>query len=124
MGIYDNAVKTAKRLIHRYGQSVTWRQPAATTPGNTPWKPTAAAPTDETVKIVFLPKTGDSKELLRYLAGTEITIGSLQGLMPVTDFEPDLNDVVLRDGKELRIKAITPLSPGGVIIFYTIEFDV
>lgn len=124
MGIYDNAVKTAKRLIHRYGQPVTWRQPAAVSNDATPWNPTAAAPTDEPVKIVFLPKNNESQALLRYLAGTEITIGSLQGLMPVVDFTPDLSDVVLRDGKELRIKAITPLSPGGVIIFYTIEFDV
>lgn len=129
MGIHSRAVATAKRLIYRHGRTVTWRRfPAPIAPPTgpaTPWKPTDPIPVDESVRIVFLPKSNENQELLRYLKGSDITIGSLQGLMPVVDFEPSLKDIVIdSDGKQLNIKAISPLKPGNEIIFYTIEFEV
>ena len=124
MGQFDRAIETAKRLIAKNGQTVTWRKLGSTTPDpSTPWKPAADSPTDHTAKIVFLPPGRIGQELIRYLKGTEVTTGSVQGLMSAVDFEPSANDVVIRDGNTLRIKSIDLLSPNGQIILYTLEFD-
>jgi len=125
MGQFDRQIETAKRLIAKNGQTVIWRKPAVTTPDVLkPWKPAAATPTDyNDVKICFLPPGRVGQELVRYLKGTEVTTGSVQGLMSAVAFEPSANDIVIRDGKTLIIKSIDPLSPNGQIILYTIEFE-
>jgi len=124
MGQFDRQIETAKRLIAKNGQTVTWRKLGVATPDpSTPWKPAADTPEDHSPKICFLPPGRVGQELIRYLKGTEVTTGSVQGLMSAVDFEPTANDVVIRDGKTLRIKSIDPLSPNGQIILYTIEFD-
>jgi len=124
MGQFDRQIETAKRFIAKNGQSVTWRKLGVDTPDpSTPWKPAADTPDDHMATICFLPPGRVGQELIRYLKGTEVTTGSVQGLMSAVDFEPTANDVVIRDGKNLRIKSIDPLSPNGQIILYTIEFD-
>lgn len=124
MGKFDRQIETAKRLISKNGQTVTWRKVGVDTPDpSKPWKPAADTSTDTDVVICFLPPGRIGQELIRYLKGTEVTTGSVQGLMSAVDFEPSANDVVIRDGKTLRIKSIDPLSPNGQIILYTIEFD-
>jgi len=125
MGQFDRQIETAKRLIAKNGQTVTWRKAGVDTPDTSkPWLPAADTPTDyDNVVICFLPPGRVGQELIRYLKGTEVTTGSVQGLMSAVSFEPAANDVVIRDGKTLRIKSIDPLSPNGQIILYTIEFD-
>lgn len=125
MGRFDRQIETAKRLIAKNGQTVTWRKPAATTPDvSKPWLPVAALPTDyDDVVICFLPPGRIGEELIKFVKGSEVTTGSVQGLMASVSFEPDAKDIVLRDGKTLRIKSIDPLSPNGQVILYTIEFD-
>lgn len=124
MGQFDRQIETAKRLIAKNGQTVTWRKVGVDTPDpSKPWKPAADTSTDTDVVVCFLPPGRVGQELIRYLKGTEVTTGSVQGLMSAVSFEPTANDVVVRDGKTLRIKSIDPLSPNGQIILYTIEFD-
>lgn len=125
MGQFDRQIATAKRLIAKYGQTCIWRKVANGAPVDSlkPWKPTASETSDNNASIVFLPASRENRELLRYLKGTEIPVGSIQGLMPAVSFEPTLKDVVIRDGKQLRLKSIDPVSPNGEIILYTLEFE-
>lgn len=125
MGQYDRQIATAKRLIAKYGQSVTWRQirNGAINNAATPWKPSASEVTEKTAQIAFFPYTTENKQLLRHLLGTEVPVGSLTGYMPSVDFEPALKDTVVRDNKVLSIKSIDPISPNGQIILYTIQFE-
>jgi len=124
MGQFDRQIETAKRLIAKNGQSIVWRKLGVGMPDPLmPWKLTADTHDDYTATICFLPIGRVGQELIRYLKGTEVTTGSVRGIMRAVDFEPTANDVVIRDGKTLRIKSIDPLSPNGQIILYTIEFD-
>lgn len=125
MARFDRAIESAKRNIARNGQSVTWRKLASETPDETkPWLVTADDPTDyEDVKICFLPPGRVGEELVAFLKGSDVTSGSVQGLMAAQTFEPDAADIVIRDGKTLRIKSIDPLSPNGQTVLYTIEFQ-
>ncbi len=125
MGVYDRQIANAKRQIAAKGQSVTWRvlRDGAPSDPSKPWKPSAGAPDNKTVKIVFLPFTTSNNQLIRYLKGTEVTEGGLTGLMGAVDFEPKAKDVVIRDGKELVVKSIDPLAPNGEVVLYTLEFD-
>lgn len=125
MGQFDRQIETAKRLIKKNGQLVTWRKLAATTPdASKPWLVAASTPTDyEDVSICFLPPGRVTQELIHYIKGSDVTTGNVQGLMAAQAFEPDAKDVVMRDGKTLRIKSIDPLAPNGQSILYTIEFD-
>lgn len=123
MARFDSQIETAQRLIALNGQDVTWRQPASVANPSTPWKPSNGAPTDYPVKIVFLPLDRVGTALLRQLANTELAIGSEYGLMGAVEFEPNLTDTIIRDGKEVRIIAIDVLKPNGQIILYTLQLE-
>lgn len=124
MGVYDEDIAAAQEMIAESGQLVTWRKLVDTPNASQPWKPSNAAPVDYlSIPIVFLPVGRVNFEFIRALAGTEVAIGSLQGLMGAVSFEPSIKDVVIRGGKILNIKAIDPLAPNGDVILYTILFD-
>lgn len=124
MAQYDRQIATAIRLIAKYGQAVTWRSANETENALEPWKATAGTPTDTEVSICFVPaKDNEWRKLFYYLKGTEVPAGKLAGLMGQVSFTPSLKDVVIRDGKTLRIANIDLLSPNGQKILYTLEFD-
>lgn len=124
MGTFDRQIATAKRLIEKNGQKITWRKPGTSTPDtDKPWLPVATTPTDYTdISIVFLPNNRINNELLRYFGATEVTTGNVRGLMWAVSFVPTANDIVLRAGVELRVKSIDTLAPNGQVILHTIEF--
>lgn len=122
MGTFDRQIATAQRLIKKYGQECTWKV-ANKAAGAHSWEPAAAADTDKTVNICFVAaKDRFVRQLFQALKGSEIQIGSLAGFMGEVDFEPSINDTVLRDGVLLSIESIDLLSPNGQKILYTIEF--
>lgn len=125
MGQFDRQIATALRLIQKNGQKVVWKSIPAETPADPakPWNGGANVPVQSDVFICFVPvRDRDTRKFFAYLTGSEIQIGSLAGLMGNVPFEPNLNDVVLRDGKELRMTSIDLLSPNGQKILYTLEF--
>jgi len=127
MGVYDRQIATAKRLITKYGQNaVTWKVETNGAPVDAlkPWLPTEpATPVTHFVDICFLPVDKEMREFLRYIRGTEVSIGSSIGLMGAVSFTPTIKDTVLRSSVEYRIKWLEPFSPNGEIIFYIIEFE-
>lgn len=126
MGQFDRAIATAKRLIEKNGQVVTWRKTEdGTAPdGSKPWKPGTTVVTDYPVSIVFLPESRVGYEFLAMLANTEVPKGKLTGLMAApSGFVPTLKDVVVRGSETLGLRSLDPLAPNGDVIIYTIGFD-
>ena len=125
MARFDRQVQTAKKLIAKNGQLVKWRVIRDAAPVDTaqPWKPTnPATPVEHDVTICFLTVDKDTYETLSYMAGGEVPMGAVMGLMGAVNFELSLKDVVIRDGKELRLVNIEELNPNGQTILYTMVF--
>lgn len=124
MARFDRQIKTALRLIAKNGQAVKWRvidDPTPTDP-NKPWEPGPATPDDKDVTICFLPIDRQTMETFNFIKGTEVPKGSVMGLMGQVNFDPNIKDVVIREGKELRIASLDVLSPNGQKILYTVVF--
>lgn len=125
MARFDRAIQTALRLIAKNGQKVVWRtiNDAAPSDPSQPWNPGAATPVDNDATICFLPVDRQTMETFNFIKGTEVPKGSVMGLMGNVPFAPNLKDVVIRDGVELRIATIDVLSPNGQKVLYTVVFQ-
>lgn len=125
MARFDAQVKTALRLIEKNGQGVTWRivRDEAPVDASKPWKPTNdATPVEKNVTICFLTVDRMTFETLSFMDNGEVPQGAVMGYMGAVDFAPSLKDVVIRDGKELRIHYIDELKPNGQTILYKMVF--
>lgn len=125
MTLFARQQATAKRLIDKYGQAVTWRviNDAAPADPSQPWKPTGAAPTDYPVKIVFITTNRSGFETLARLLGAEIAVGNVDGLMAgLLPFDPKLKAEVIRGTETLKPQYVDTLAPDGAPILNTIRF--
>lgn len=127
--VYERQIATATRLIEKYGQACTWREPG--TPTGNPANPTPGLPTDYPVHIVFLDNsTRESlSAFLSMMAETEVPTGGLRGLMAPVPFSPSLMGKVARDTAftepALSIvdkNGIDVLNLNGEIILYKLRF--
>lgn len=125
MARFDRQIQTALRLIKKNGEAVKWRvvDDAAPADPSQPWNPGPATPIDNDVFICFLPVDLKTQETFTFIKGTEVPKGSVMGLMGNVPFEPNLKDVVIRNGAELRLAYIDVLSPNGQKILYTMVFQ-
>jgi len=87
-----------------------------------PWNTTIGPDQSYDVKIVFFQDTREDRELLKFLRGTELANGTVNGIMYCYDFEPTLKDIVKWQGKELIVKAVDPIAPVDRPIVYILEF--
>ena len=71
--VYERQIATATRLIEKYGQACTWREPG--TPTGNPANPTPGLPTDYPVHIVFL----DNGKLVGFLVNDDRNGSSYRG---------------------------------------------
>lgn len=131
MGIFDRQIGAVKRLIAKYGQTVTFKHinPPIVLDPLKPWDIVDINPDVAYIKMVFLSPSvsGESRinqELLQYLSGSAIPSGAVRGYCASFEYIPKLNDIFIRDGNELTVKAIDTLAPNGQAILYTVEFDV
>ncbi len=125
MGRFDRQIATAQRLIKKNGETVKWNIVRDGDPVNEdqPWKPTSIAPDQRDAIICFLPINIRSDRVLSLMQQSEVPICSEMGLMGAVDFEPNLKDVVIRNGKEYRIADMDILRPNGQNILYTVYFQ-
>lgn len=122
MARFDRQIQTTVRLIKKNGQKVQWRQIIETEKPSEPWNPSPATAVDNDVYICFLPVDRTTYETLTLRAGTELPKVSELGYMGAANFEPNLKDVVIRDGKEMAILYIDKLAPNSQNILYTVLF--
>lgn len=128
MGVFDRQIESVKRLIEKYGELITFKRLAYTVSDpNKPWLQTEIPETNKDLKIVFLSPGASAstlfgRELLQYLKGTQTITGEVRGYMASGSIVPRQNDIVIRNGKEIKISAIDILNPNGQDILYTLEF--
>lgn len=126
MGVFDRQIESARRLIKKNGQTVTWRQVTNGPPADPdkPWKPGSPVETDyPETKIVFLPiTTGNRFMSRRYKNNSDVPEGTLYGIMEQVDFTPTQKDEVIRDGVTYNVIAFDTLDPNGEgSIIYELE---
>jgi hypothetical protein len=120
MGRYDPEIQMVLDMIKEDGQVVQWRKVAPVVADeNKPWLKTDAAPALVDVSIAFV--TG-STAFTRLLAGSNLGVGGVRGLMGAVNFTPDIKDTVIRDGETYAINSIDVVAPSGQPILYKIEF--
>lgn len=124
MARFDRQIALAQRLIKKNGQLVKWRSlPDPVTDPLKPWEGGTVVPVEHDVWICFVPvQTREDVKEFTYLSETEVQIGLTYGLMGNVPFEPTARDVVIRDGRELRMNWLDLLSPNGQKILWTAEF--
>lgn len=125
MARFDRQIATAKRLIKKNGQLVQWRQRTSVADPDQPWLGGAPVDTFHDVYIAFVSdeQKDDRKSNMYMEAAPSTTIGRIPGLMGAVDFVPSLEDVVIRDGAELRLVTMDILRPNNQVIMYTLEFE-
>lgn len=134
MAGYERQVASAKRMIAKRGQAVSWlvRSVGTTDPDEVPgaskWRPKnvpGVDPVERPVVIAFLPLEEKQREALRG-RGIADTSGMEQGFMAQVPFSPNQKDAVLRDGRTLPIESIDIIAPNGTaptdVILYTVIF--
>ena len=102
---------------------VIWRSVFSEDKPDEPWNVLPADPQETEVSIAFLPVDRESYETLCLRAGMELPKGNELGYMGAVSFEPNLKDVVIRDGKELSIAYIDKIAPNGQNILCTVLFS-
>ena len=126
MGVFVRQIESARRLIRKKGQLVTWRKITNGPPADSakPWQPGVPVQTDypETA-IVFLPITTVNTFLSRrYKNNSDIPEGTLYGIMEAVGFQPSQKDQVIRDRVTYNVTAFDTLDPNGEgSIIYELE---
>lgn len=127
MGVFDRQVATAKRLIAKYGEPVTWHSaPPSDAPDDQPWNGTDVQPIDRPgIRVAFFPTNSSIGQLIRFMRNSDIPTGNELGYMAQVPFEvSSLDTLTRRNGSVYRIKNIDPLDPNGEgVILYTLEFQ-
>lgn len=146
MGVYDRPIATAKRLIDKYGQQVTWRSIGSGTllDPTKPWKGKTAVGTlqDYQVKIAFFNVSHVDAENQHMMNQGKLpnssrvtvnsysdfgfsvqNVGNTLAYMAQVNFQPGFNDLVLRNGKEHRVVNINNIDPGGPVVLYIVELE-
>ena len=120
MSVFGRQLDAARRMIDKYGQSVTFRTltDGALPDPNAPWLPGAPVSVDNAVKIAFFPNNDANNEFLHYVQGTDVPAGTEVGYLAPSGFEPTLKDLVIRSGKTLAIKSVDRIAPNGEILLY------
>ena len=120
--LYDRMKKTAHTLIQRYGGRIVWRKFTPTT-GARPDEPGPATPKNVGCYVVFLSSDQVAKRFAQFMPQTEVPGGFECGLLSAMNcFVPALNDVIIRNGKEIQIEWIDPLAPSGDALLYRFGF--
>ena len=125
MGVFDRQVATALRLISEKGQTVTWvkkANPVFADP-NKPWIKTDGSDVSYSVKVVFFPIYRDLKENQAVMDYTRREVGAEMCFMGQVSFNPELSDILIRDGVSLIVKNIDTIRPNGEVILHEIEFE-
>lgn len=122
---HERQIKSAMRQIAKEGKFVTWRIVRDGAPADPlkPWLPGASVNDDRVVKIAFFPTDLQTLKTLSFSKGSEIVKGCVMGFMAASGFEPNLKDIVIDKGRELRIIDIDTIAPAGIDILHIVIFQ-
>lgn len=116
--MFERQTKTAQKLISKYGQDVTFVHILDEKQNDRPWLTQVRDEAELTVKMVFLPLNRSGLETLTLMNKSEVAQKALLAYMPKQNFEPSLNDYVIRDGERLEILSIDEINPNGESVYF------
>lgn len=116
MARFDNAIALAKKLIAKNGQMVTLQGFSDADPADPdkPWRPGAAAPSNQPIEAVFL----DYEQ--KYIDGETVRTGDQRVFIPAEGLTapPDPRGTILRGVEVWKIVGLKPLNPNGQAVMY------
>ena len=116
MGVFDNSIAAAERLIDKYGEECRWLKEGEAAPGADPWRDVRAGDDPDGIpcRIAWFPPNSNLA-FLAAISGTEIPQHSEYGLMKGNvPFDPDLTDRIERTSGKTDILRLVKLAPNGV----------
>lgn len=111
---YLRSRATADRLIAKFGQSGTLSRPVFTGPAH---NPTPGEPLNYPATFAVLEYEGNEIDGSRILATDKKVLLAKKGLI----VEPATSDKLVIGGVAHSIVRVEPLSPGGVIVLWTLQ---
>ena len=128
MDAFDRQIRSVERLIKKYGQVVTLNSTSSVTPDPLkPWEQTDTSVSTDVPMVFLSPSVSGAallgKEFMEYVRGSELKVSEIRAYMAATSVTPKVSDIVVRDGKEMKIRAIDTLNPNGQTILHTLEFE-
>jgi len=121
MSIYKNSIEMAKRLINKYGKTVSFKvTPFTINDPLQPWLKNSGTTVTYSVKMVFLTKYMEQL-FIKYMIKTSIPTGDINGYMAQQSFVPKINDIIEDGSKTLIISEINKISPNGDDILYILR---
>jgi hypothetical protein len=111
MSFYSDLAVTAAALISQFGQAVTFTRP---TGSFTPGVGIGAGSTTYPATLVA------ESYSVGEVDGMLIEAGDMKALVSSTT-PPEMGDNVPVNGKTRRVQNVTPLAPGGEVIFYELQ---
>lgn len=118
MAMYDRQVKTAKRLIAKFGAPVVVKNKTITPNPVKPWE-TIENVSQHTVPVCFLTLDSAALKTLSITPGTEVPKGASLALMGAVNFEVSLTTTFEHDGKTWAMYWMDKLAPNGRPILFT-----
>ena len=113
--------------ITKKGMNITFRKTTAGAPliAGQDWKPTANTNIDQTVKVVFLPEeTINFYTNVRILHTDNDQEGFEYGLMANVGFAPELDDEIIKNGVQYRIRYVLKYAPDDTPILWIIGIKI
>lgn len=127
MGVFDNQLALAERLITRWGELTTF-QPLGNVSADPskPWIVSAnTTPAIPDVRIIFLPDNFKNRETEIYRLNENVTEGSILGYLWYQGFVPRSKDTIIRlDGTNIVINRVDEINPNGERIFYELKASI
>lgn len=127
MGVYDRFVKSAKRIISKYGADCEWSVESQAQDDDEPWNATEEPSVKHPVKIALFPNDGSGMETLAKMLGADVTVGNTIGYMANVPFDVSDKDTIVNkaDGKQMTINSIDKINPDGKkVILYILKCTV
>jgi hypothetical protein len=124
-GLFDDEIATALELIEENGQVCDWHKDTVTlTDPTQPWLGGDSVPDVKHPSICFVPATDGASGfgLTKFRKpADDVPSFSTFGLMGAVDFEPAINDKVMRGSEPLVIVAIDELKPNEQTLLYILS---
>lgn len=127
MGVFDNYVVLAEKLITRWGELTTYNTLNNAIPDpSKPWvvQDAGVAPTPN-VRMVFLPDNFKNRETELHRLNENVTRGSILIYLWYQGFVPRAKDTIIRaNGTEVVINRVDEINPNGERIIYELKASV
>ena len=125
---YARARQFSTKMIRSKGQKISWmKSTKIVSDSSKPWDVSTASTTTYTPYAIVVPLRTEGRgrvglETNTYVKGTDIPGGALMAYMEPVAFTPEINDIVIVGGVEMKLRNFDAYDPDGSgAIIYVLE---